>query len=40
MNVLAAQFEVADFDGPYLASFRRPELRRGSVVYLGRKWQR
>lgn len=39
MNVLTAQFEVADFDGPYLASFGRPELR-GFLVYLGRKWQR
>ena len=26
-NVLAAQFETADFDGPFLASFGRPELR-------------
>ncbi len=25
-NVLAAQFETADFDGPFLASFGRPEL--------------
>ena len=26
-NVLAEQFETADFDGPFLASFGRPELR-------------
>ena len=26
-SVLAAQFETADFDGPFLASFGRPELR-------------
>ena len=26
-HVLAAQFETADFDGPFLASFGRPELR-------------
>ena len=26
-NVLAAQFETADFTGEYLASFGRPELR-------------
>lgn len=26
-NVLAAQFETAEFTGPYLASFGRPELR-------------
>ena len=26
-NVLAAQFETADFDGPFMASFGRPELR-------------
>lgn len=26
-NVLAAQFVTADFDGPFLASFGRPELR-------------
>lgn len=28
-NVLTAKFEVADFDGAFLASFGRPELRGG-----------
>ena len=35
MNVLAAQFEVADFDGPYLASFGRPELRGSWFIWGG-----
>ena len=32
-NVLAAQFETADFDGPFLASFGRPELRGGWLIW-------
>lgn len=35
MNVLAAQFEVADFDGPYLASFGRPELSGSWFIWGG-----
>lgn len=34
-NVLAAQFETADFDGPYLASFGRPELRGAWIIWGG-----
>ncbi len=34
-NVLAAQFETADFTGPYLASFGRPELRGAWIVWGG-----
>lgn len=34
-NVLAAQFETADFDGPFLASFGRPELRGAWLVWGG-----
>ena len=34
-NVLAARFEVADFDGPYLASFGRPELRGAWIIWGG-----
>lgn len=32
-NVLAAKFEVADFDGAFLASFGRPELRGAWIIY-------
>ena len=32
-NVLAAQFETADFDGPFLASFGRPELRGAWIIW-------
>lgn len=32
-NVLAAQFETADFNGPYLASFGRPELRGAWIIW-------
>lgn len=32
-NVLSAQFDVADFDGPFLASFGRPELRGAWLIY-------
>lgn len=32
-NVLAAQFETADFDGPFLASFGRPELRGTWIIW-------
>lgn len=32
-NVLAATFETADFDGPYLASFGRPELRGVWIIW-------
>lgn len=35
INVLAAQFETADFDGPYLASFGRPELRGAWIIWGG-----
>ncbi|WP_259464058.1 ATP-dependent serine protease, partial [Bacteroides acidifaciens] len=31
--VLAAQFETADFDGPFLASFGRPELRGAWIIW-------
>ena len=34
-NVLAAQFETADFDGPFLASFGRPELRGAWIIWGG-----
>ncbi len=34
-NVLMAKFEVANFDGVYLASFGRPELRGAWIVYGG-----
>lgn len=34
-NVLAAQFETADFDGPFLASFGRPELRGAWLIFGG-----
>lgn len=34
-NVLAAQFETADFDGPFLASFGRPELRGVWLIWGG-----
>lgn len=34
-NVLAAKFETADFDGPFLASFGRPELRGVWIVWGG-----
>ena len=34
-NVLTAKFEVADFDGAFLASFGRPELRGAWVIYGG-----
>lgn len=34
-NVLAAQFETANFTGPYLASFGRPELRGAWIVWGG-----
>ncbi len=31
-NVLTAKFEVADFDGAFLASFGRPELRGAWII--------
>ncbi|RLT80864.1 ATP-dependent serine protease [Bacteroides acidifaciens] len=31
--MLAAQFETADFDGPFLASFGRPELRGAWIIW-------
>lgn len=34
-NVLAAQFETADFEGPFLASFGRPELRGVWIIWGG-----
>lgn len=34
-NVLAAQFETADFDGPFLESFGRPELRGAWLIWGG-----
>ncbi len=34
-NVLAAQFETADFGGPFLASFGRPELRGVWIIWGG-----
>lgn len=34
-NVLAAQFETADFTGEYLASFGRPELRGVWLIWGG-----
>lgn len=34
-NVLAAQFETADFDGPFLASFGRPELCGVWIIWGG-----
>lgn len=34
-NVLAAQFETADFEGPFLASFGRPELRGAWIIWGG-----
>lgn len=34
-NVLTAKFEVAEFDGAFLASFRKPELRGAWIVYGG-----
>ena len=34
-NVLAAHFETANFTGPYLASFGRPELRGAWIVWGG-----
>lgn len=34
-NVLTAKFEVADFEGEFLASFGRPELRGAWVIYGG-----
>lgn len=34
-NVLAARFETADFDGPFLASFGRPELRGVWIIWGG-----
>lgn len=36
-NVLIAKFEVAEFDGAFLASFGKPELR-GGVDCLWRQW--
>lgn len=35
INVLTAKFETADFDGVFLASFGRPELRGAWIVYGG-----
>lgn len=35
INVLSAKFEVADFEGKWLASFGRPELRGSWMVYGG-----
>lgn len=34
-NVLIAKFEVAEFDGAFLASFGKPELRGVWIVYGG-----
>ena len=34
-NVLAAKFEVAEFDGAFLASFGKPELRGVWLIYGG-----
>lgn len=34
-NVLTAKFEVAEFDGAFLASFGKPELRGVWIVYGG-----
>lgn len=34
-NVLAAKFVVAEFDGPFLASFGKPELRGAWIIYGG-----
>lgn len=34
-NVLTARFEVAEFDGAFLASFGKPELRGSWIVYGG-----
>ena len=34
-NVLAAQFETAEFTGAYLASFGRPELRGTWIIWGG-----
>ncbi len=34
-NVLTAKFETADFDGAFLASFGRPELRGAWIIYGG-----
>lgn len=34
-NVLQAKFEVADFDGEWLHSFGRPELRGAWIIYGG-----
>lgn len=34
-NVLTAKFEVAEFDGAFLASFGKPELRGAWLIYGG-----
>lgn len=34
-NVLTAKFEVTDFEGEFLASFGRPELRGAWIIYGG-----
>lgn len=34
-NVLTAKFEVAEFDGSFLASFGKPELRGAWIIYGG-----
>lgn len=34
-NVLAAQFETAEFEGPFLASFGKPELRGAWIIWGG-----
>lgn len=34
-NVVNAKFETADFDGEFLASFGRPELRGTWIIYGG-----
>ncbi len=34
-NVLTAKFEVANFDGAFLASFGKPELRGAWIIYGG-----
>ncbi len=34
-NVCEARFDVADFDGPWLASVGRPELRGSWIIYGG-----
>lgn len=34
-NVVNAKFETADFDGAFLASFGRPELRGAWIIYGG-----